>query len=64
MQAFKKLSSGLAKLADTAESFESKMVLGLLRSAPDLSPNLKHVKSKFKEPEDSKVALLAHKDPS
>ena len=40
-------------LAETAESFESKTISGLLRTAPDLAPNLKHVKSMFQTPEES-----------
>ncbi|KAJ8596178.1 DNA mismatch repair protein Msh6 [Rhizopogon salebrosus TDB-379] len=47
LAAFKKLSRGLAKLADSSESFDSKTILGLLRSAPDLTPNLKNVESRF-----------------
>ena len=54
-QAFKKLSKGLSALADTSEHFKSKTILGLLRSAPDLSPHLKHVKAMFKPPEQSKL---------
>jgi len=45
------LSKGLAKLADESEEFESKTVLGLLRSAPDLSVNVKNLKAMFQEPE-------------
>jgi DNA mismatch repair protein MSH6 len=51
-QAFKKLSKGLDSLADTSESFESKTVLGLLRSAPDLLPGIKNVKSMYQNPEE------------
>ena len=46
-QAFKKLNEGLASLADNSESFASKTILGLLRSAPDLTPHLKNVTSRF-----------------
>lgn len=53
-QSFKKLSKGLGAMANTAESFKSKSIPGLLRSAPDLLPHLKHVKSMFKLSEDSK----------
>jgi hypothetical protein len=48
-QAFKKLSHGFVKLADESESFESKTILGHLRGAPDLLPNIKNVKSMFVE---------------
>jgi len=51
-QAFKKLSKGLDSLADTSESFESKTVLGLLRSAPDLLPGIKNVKAMYQNPEE------------
>ncbi|PFH50600.1 hypothetical protein AMATHDRAFT_80735 [Amanita thiersii Skay4041] len=47
LTAFKKLSRGLTKLAEEAASFESKTILGLLRGAPDLSSNIKHVESLF-----------------
>lgn len=50
------MSKGLASLADTAENFESKTILGLLRSAPDLSPHSKHVKAMFKRPEDGEFS--------
>ena len=48
LQAFKKLSRGMAKLADESESFESKTIFGLLRGAPDLLPNVKHIEEMFK----------------
>lgn len=53
VQAFKNLSKGLIELADTADSFSSRTITGLLRSAPDLAPNLKHIKSMFQTPEES-----------
>ena len=46
-QSFKKLSRGLKTLEKSAEGFESKNILGLLRSAPDLMPNIKHVEEMF-----------------
>ena len=57
MQAFKTLSKGLSSLADVAEDFESKTIFSLLRSAPDLTPHLKHVRTMFKTSEDSKQAM-------
>lgn len=45
------LSKGLSKLADASETFESKTILGLLRSAPDLLPHIKNVESRFERPE-------------
>jgi hypothetical protein len=57
-QAFKKLSNGLISLADTAAEFDSKMLTGLLRSAPDLTPNLKHVQSMFRKPSEGMLAIL------
>ncbi|KAH9922892.1 DNA mismatch repair protein Msh6 [Amylocystis lapponica] len=53
LAAFKTLSDGLSHLADTAESFKSKTILGLLRSAPNLRPNIKHVKEMFKAPREN-----------
>ncbi|KAF8137603.1 muts domain V-domain-containing protein [Boletus edulis] len=47
LSSFRKLNEGLASLADNSESFASKTILGLLRSAPDLIPHLKNVTSRF-----------------
>lgn len=58
LQAFRKLSRGMAKLADESESFKSKTIFGLLRGAPDLFPNLKHIQEMFK-PMDEEGACLA-----
>lgn len=51
VQAFRSLSKGLSALAETADSFDSKSIPGLLRTAPDLTPNLKHIQAMFKPPE-------------
>ena len=56
-QAFEKLSKGLGSLADESESFSSKTVLGLLRSAPDLSPNIKNIQSMYERPSSDKGQL-------
>jgi hypothetical protein len=48
LQAYKKLSRGMTKLADESELFESKTIFGLLRGAPDLLPNVKHIEEMFK----------------
>ncbi|KAI1786071.1 DNA mismatch repair protein Msh6 [Ganoderma leucocontextum] len=58
LTAFKNLSKGLIELADTADSFSSRTITGLLRSAPDLTPNLKHVKSMFQTPEANSDELV------
>ncbi|KAI9070108.1 hypothetical protein FKP32DRAFT_1670680, partial [Trametes sanguinea] len=58
LTAFKNLSKGLAALAETADSFASKSIPGLLRSAPDLSPNLKHIRAMFKPPEQGSDELV------
>ncbi|KAJ7208168.1 muts domain V-domain-containing protein [Mycena haematopus] len=55
-QAFKKLSTGLSGLADTAEGFESKTVFGLLRSAPDVIQNIKKVQLMYEKPPVEKDA--------
>jgi len=47
VQAFKRLHDGLASLAENSESFGSKTILGLLRSAPNLTSHLKGIKSRF-----------------
>lgn len=41
------MQRGLTKLSDLAESFESTSTSSLLRSAPDLSPHLDHIRSLF-----------------
>jgi DNA mismatch repair protein MSH6 len=48
----------MVKLADESESFKSKTILGLLRGAPDLFPNVKHIQEMFK-PMDEEGACLA-----
>jgi len=53
-QSFKKLSRGLKALEKSAEGFKSKDILGLLRSAPDLMPNIKHVQDMFVQGEKEK----------
>ena len=53
-QSFKKLSRGLKALEKSAEGFKSKNILGLLRSAPDLMPNIKHVQEMFVQGEKEK----------
>ena len=58
LQAFRKLSRGMEKLADESESFKSKTIFGLLRGAPDLLPNVKHIQDMFK-PMDGEGACLA-----
>ncbi|KAI0792522.1 DNA mismatch repair protein Msh6 [Abortiporus biennis] len=58
LDAFRKLNKGLEDLANKAESFESKTVFGLLRSAPNLKPNIKNVRSMFKKPEDNADELI------
>ncbi|KIY68031.1 DNA mismatch repair protein Msh6 [Cylindrobasidium torrendii FP15055 ss-10] len=51
LASFKKLSRGMSALADTSDNFDSKSVLGLLRGAPDLLPNIKNVESMYVKPE-------------
>ncbi|KAJ7756787.1 muts domain V-domain-containing protein [Mycena maculata] len=56
LNAFKKLSHGLSQLADASQSFESKTILGLLRSAPDVIQNVKKVQLMYEKPEPEKDA--------
>jgi DNA mismatch repair protein MSH6 len=62
-QSFKGLSRGLSKLADASETFGSKTILGLLRSAPDLLPHIKDVESRFEKPEKGTLTpqLVEHR---
>ncbi|TFY82733.1 hypothetical protein EWM64_g1284 [Hericium alpestre] len=45
--AFRKLSKGLTGLANQSEEFDSKTILGLLRSAPDLEPYIDNVEARI-----------------
>jgi DNA mismatch repair protein MSH6 len=47
----------MVKLADESGSFKSKTIFGLLRGAPDLFPNVKHIQEMFK-PMDEEGACL------
>ncbi|KAJ3753736.1 muts domain V-domain-containing protein [Lentinula raphanica] len=60
--AFKKLSRGLADLANASESFNSKTILGLLRSAPDLLKHIKNIESMFEKPSSEKDDELVPRD--
>jgi DNA mismatch repair protein MSH6 len=57
MQAFEKLSKGLAAMSDTAAGFGSKIIAGLLRSAPDLKQYIKNVRSMYKVSEGKYIFL-------
>ncbi|KAG6861406.1 hypothetical protein C0995_000535 [Termitomyces sp. Mi166 len=57
LAAFKKLSIGLSRLADTSESFNSKTIFGLLRSAPDLLPHIKNIENLYVKPSSDKGIL-------
>ena len=57
-QFFAVLSKGLSRLADASETFESKTILGLLRSAPELLPHIKNVESRFERPEKGMEASI------
>lgn len=46
------MTKGLDNLAETSKTFESKTVLGLLRSAPDLLPSIKNVQAMYQKPEE------------
>ena len=48
----------MVKLADESESFKSKTILGLLRGAPDLFPNVKHIQDMFKPMNEEGMCLV------
>ncbi|KAF5372734.1 hypothetical protein D9757_011641 [Collybiopsis confluens] len=54
LASFKKLSRGVANLADASESFKSKTIFRLLRSAPDLIQNVNNVENMFEKPSSDK----------
>ncbi|TRM62248.1 muts domain V-domain-containing protein [Schizophyllum amplum] len=56
LNSFKKLSRGMNALADTSAEFESKTISGLLRGAPDVVPNIKHIEEMFERPSSEKDA--------
>ncbi|KAF8483462.1 DNA mismatch repair protein Msh6 [Russula ochroleuca] len=58
LKSFRELSKGLSKLADASETFESKTILGHLRSAPDLLPHINDVELRFERPEKDNDDLL------
>jgi DNA mismatch repair protein MSH6 len=47
----------MIELAATSESFTSKTISGLLRSAPDLLPNIKNVEAMYKKPEKGTITF-------
>lgn len=49
----------MESLLDEAENFSSKGVASLLRSAPDVRPNIKHVEEMFKKPNNGKFVTTA-----
>ncbi|WWD22313.1 hypothetical protein CI109_106804 [Kwoniella shandongensis] len=55
VDSFTKVKNGFQSLASAAESFVSQSVPGLLRTAPDLSSNLVHIKSMYTEFEGEKT---------
>lgn len=46
------------RFADTATSFSSSNVAGLLRSAPDLMPHIKNIESMYSTSETGKVHVF------
>ncbi|KIK54037.1 hypothetical protein GYMLUDRAFT_249807 [Collybiopsis luxurians FD-317 M1] len=54
LPSFKKLSRGLADLANESELFKSKTILGLLQSAPDLLKNVQNIEGMFEKPSSDK----------
>jgi DNA mismatch repair protein MSH6 len=57
MSAFKKLNAGFSDLASLAKSFNSSSVDALLRGAPDMSANLKHILSMYELLDDGACCL-------
>ncbi|KAG8916636.1 DNA mismatch repair protein msh6 [Tulasnella sp. 408] len=58
LQAFEKMSKGLKKLENQAQSFKSTNISGLLRSAPDLQPHIDALRGQFEEPKEKDDLLL------
>lgn len=53
-QCFRKLSKGFESLSEVSDTFNSKGVSGLLRSAPDLFQYIKNIEDIFEKPESGK----------
>jgi hypothetical protein len=47
VQSYGKLQVGIVSLEETAKSFDSRSVRDLLRCAPDISSNVKHIRDMF-----------------
>ncbi|TFK46819.1 DNA mismatch repair protein Msh6 [Heliocybe sulcata] len=58
LNAFDKLNKGLLEMAKASESFKSNTILGLLRSAPDIKLNIKHVEQMYLRPEKGSDELV------
>ncbi|KZT23633.1 DNA mismatch repair protein Msh6 [Neolentinus lepideus HHB14362 ss-1] len=58
LNAFDKLNKGLVQMAKASETFKSNTILGLLRSAPDVKPNIKHAEQMFIRPEKGSDELV------
>ncbi|KAI5122644.1 hypothetical protein M0805_008727 [Coniferiporia weirii] len=58
---FRKISKGLETLSEVSDTFNSKQVSGLLRSSPDLGPNIKNIEDLFTKPEERSDQLLPRK---
>ncbi|WVQ80465.1 hypothetical protein IAT38_002570 [Cryptococcus sp. DSM 104549] len=56
--AFTKLQKGLDALTDMSSSFDSTSVRGLLRTAPDLAPMVKHIRGMYTELSDEKSVSI------
>ncbi|KDQ07318.1 hypothetical protein BOTBODRAFT_167161 [Botryobasidium botryosum FD-172 SS1] len=58
LSSFKTISDAFKEFATTAESFDSQSIAGLLRGAPDLTPNLNHVEEQFEQLKDDPDVLM------
>ena len=57
-QSFKRLSKGFETLSEASSKFKSKTILGLLRTAPDLIPNVKNVEARFVKGEKGRYLVV------
>ncbi|WVQ93995.1 hypothetical protein IAU59_001073 [Kwoniella sp. CBS 9459] len=58
VDSFVKLQGGFEKLSRVAATFETSTIAGLLRSAPDLAPHTKHIRSMYKVLSDEKSITI------
>jgi DNA mismatch repair protein MSH6 len=58
-QSFETIQAAFEELAEQCQHFDSNAIPNLLRSAPDLTSVLKHIRSLFKREQDGALAIMS-----